>query len=336
MRTHFIIYRAAAVLGMISLVLSHHACEEEYQPPDFYVGPTHVVEGRLELAEGGTAQAIVLLNRDLPFWNAIGPKDLLRANIKSAQVLVKINNRDYPLRRICLNQLDVTLRRQLAAQLGIDVELLEEIDYCLYWHPTANIRAGDSASLEIRIEDTVLKAKTIMPRFQPLDTVYFVQRPFIDSFYELRIRLNDLEGPDYYRYFISVNGAAYRAFEHSVFNDWFFDGQSFELPLYNPFTSQYELTDTQNGATSTRSSFGFGRPWNTIATIKVPFHHILACIPISMRGWAIGVHSIARLTNSSQGKERKHAIFCVRGIKSCSIKNKATEMAGFSVAENKS
>jgi len=247
MRTHFIIYRAAAVLGMISLVLSHHACEEEYQPPDFYVGPTHVVEGRLELAEGGTAQAIVLLNRDLPFWNAIGPKDLLRANIKSAQVLVKINNRDYPLRRICLNQLDVTLRRQLAAQLGIDVELLEEIDYCLYWHPTANIRAGDSASLEIRIEDTVLKAKTIMPRFQPLDTVYFVQRPFIDSFYELRIRLNDLEGPDYYRYFISVNGAAYRAFEHSVFNDWFFDGQSFELPLYNPFTSQYELTDTRYG-----------------------------------------------------------------------------------------
>ncbi len=247
MRTHYIIYRVAQLLAIAIFLGGIHACEEEYQPPDFYTGPTHVVEGRLEWMEGGSAQAIVLLNRDLPFWNAIGPEDLLRANVKNASVQITINGEEYLLRRICLNQLDATLRRLLAAQLGIDVELLEDVDYCVYWHPVVGIQTGDSAVLEIRIEDTVLMAKTVMPRFQALDTVYFVQRPFIDSFYELRIRLADADGPDYYRYFISVNGAAFRSFEHSVFNDWFFDGKSFELPLYNPYTTHYELTDQRYG-----------------------------------------------------------------------------------------
>lgn len=210
------------------------ACEEEFLP-EISTDPTDiVVEGYIEAGD----QALppyVILTRSIPFSTEISLETFNNLFVRDAQVTVSNGSTSVNLVELCLSELDPAQQILVAQAFGVDLEDLA-LNVCLYLDPSFSLvgEVGKTYTLEIRVEDKLLTARTTIPPLVPLDSIQFVDPPGNPpaNLLEMRCFVTDPDSlVSFYRYFTSINGEAFIPGFNSVTDDVFFDGKRFEFPL---------------------------------------------------------------------------------------------------------
>lgn len=102
--------------------------------------------------------------------------------------------------------------------------------------------AGKTYHLEVRSEAGIYTATTSIPPPVALDSLWIEEDQEIDSLGQLWIEFTDngLQ-EDYYRNFISVNGAQYQPAFKSTLLDRLFNGERYSHPILRPPGSPFDL-----------------------------------------------------------------------------------------------
>ncbi|TVQ44945.1 MAG: DUF4249 family protein [Saprospirales bacterium] len=208
------------------------SCEEPFEPPIVEDRNELVIEAYLEWSPDNRIPPYVLLTRSFPFINEIGPDFIKDLYVRDARVSIDDGNGFVDLQLICLSDLPEAIRDQLLEQFGIETFLVE---VCVYIDLQRNIIIEPERTYRLNIEydDRFFEAETYIPRAVPLDSLYAISTPDgrIDTLAQLVLALSDPPGPDFYRYFTSVNGGPFIAPLSSVTDDEIIDGQSFEISI---------------------------------------------------------------------------------------------------------
>ncbi len=216
--------------GLLIFLLK--SCEEPFDPPILEDRNELVVEAYLEWTPDNNIPPFVMLTKSFPFINEIGPDFIKDLYVKDARVSIDDGNGFVDLQLICMSDLPDLLRDQLLEQFGIDTFILE---ICVYIDLERNVKIEPERSYRLNIEydDRFFEAETYIPRVVPLDSLYAIPTPNgnIDTLAQLVLALSDPPGPDFYRYFTSVNGEPFIAPLTSVTDDEIIDGQSFEISI---------------------------------------------------------------------------------------------------------
>lgn len=259
------------------LLLLAWSCEEEFIPPDVDSEPQIVVEGYVEASGDQSAPPYVILTRTLPFFRDLDSSQFADFFVHDAEVTVDDGTSLVSLVELCLNDLSPEQIALAQSFLGENVNVVNA-NFCVYLDPTLSMfgEEGRTYDLSIRAEGKELRATTTIPVHAPLDSVFFAEPPgTLDrpDLKQMQIVLNDPPGPNFYRYFVSVNRGGFRRDDFSVLDDPFFDNREVTIPLNQP------LADTANfdlatfglftvGDTATLKWVTFGEPsfnfWNTI------------------------------------------------------------------------
>jgi hypothetical protein len=217
---------------LLSVVFCIQACEEPFDPPFIEDRNELVVEAYIEWSPSNGIPPWVMLSRSFPFINEIGPDFISELYVRDAKVSINDGNGFTDLRLLCLSEIPENLRDLLLEQFGLDSFL---IDICIYidLDRKLTIEHGRMYQLEIEWDGRLFEAETSIPRPVPLDSLYAIPTPDVkaDSLAQLVLKLSDPAGPDFYRYFTSVNGEPLIPPISSVTDDGVFDGQSFEVTI---------------------------------------------------------------------------------------------------------
>lgn len=217
------------------------ACEKEFSPDLPTTTDDIVVEGYIESVPQGR-QAIppyILLTKAIPFFKEI--KSFNGLYVNGAEVWVSDGKDSVRLQEFCWKDLDPATKKLAALNFGIDLDSVNaNFNFCAYIDFAQKIKPtiGKTYSLRIKTkEGVVLTAQTTIPRLVPIDTAIFIKPPGTnknDSMVQMRPTIQDPKGPDFYRYYTSVNGSSYLASSrNSVVDDAFFDGQKTTFNLFN-------------------------------------------------------------------------------------------------------
>ena len=252
-----------SLIIIILTIFGFIACEKEYIPnlPD--TSDDVVVEGYIEAGRDATPP-YVILTKSLPFFREI--KNANNLFITGAEVYVSNGKDSVKLQEFCWKDLDPSVRKQAAKAFGIQIDSVDaNFNFCVYLDFAQRIKGevGKTYYLNIKTkEGKILSAQTTITRTVPIDSAVFIKPPGInnnDTMAQMRAYANDPKGPDYYRYFTSVNGSSYVAGANSVTDDAFFDGINTK---FNLFKSE------PRGAESDASVFGL---WKRGDTISIKF-----------------------------------------------------------------
>lgn len=245
------------------LIFGFIACEKEYIPNLPTQSDDIVVEGYIEAGPDATP-AYVILTKSLPFFREI--KNANNLFVTGAEVWVGNGKDSIRLQEYCWKDLTPEVRKQAAKAFGIDLDSVNtNFNFCVYLDFAQRMKGetGKTYTLSIQTkEGKSLTAQTTIPRRIPIDSAIFIKPPGVnnnDTMAQMRAYANDPKGPDFYRYFTSVNGSAYIAGATSVTDDAFFDGINTK---FNLFKSE------PRDAESDPSVFGL---WKRGDTISVKF-----------------------------------------------------------------
>lgn len=234
------------IISFIALL----GCEEEYIPEPSGEGQKFVVEGYIEAGQD-PLPPYVILTRTFDFYSELGPDQFNSAFVHGADVEVSDGTLTVKLLEVCLLDLPPDIRDQVAAQFGIKSDSLA-VNFCIYvdLFNLLNPQENKRYDLKINVEGQTIMATTVIPPHIPIDTLFFASPPGQpnDTLAQLRVTITDPPGVrNYYRYFGSTNGNAYKAIFSSVEEDLFFDGKSFEFQLYNPETTDADVDPSEFG-----------------------------------------------------------------------------------------
>ena len=221
-------------------VIGLFACEKEFSPDLPTTTDDIVVEGYIEYVPQGR-QAIppyILLTKAIPFFKEI--KSFNGLYVNGAEVWVSDGKDSARLQEFCWKDLDPATKKLAAQNFGIDLDSVNaNFNFCAYIDFAQKIKPtiGKTYSLRVKTkEGVVLTAQTTIPRLVPIDTAIFIKPPGTnnnDSMAQMRPTIRDPKGPDFYRYYTSVNGSSYLVARNSVTDDAFFDGQKTTFNLLN-------------------------------------------------------------------------------------------------------
>jgi hypothetical protein len=237
------------------------ACEREFVPDIVPTERRIVVEGYIEAGQR-PQPPVVILTRDVPFFQDLDGGALSNLFVRDALVAVDDGERRVFLSEVCLEQLNAE-QRELAGELfGLDLEALG-FNFCAYTDLGFSMlgREGKTYRLSVLADGERLEAITSIPQRVPLTGLRFIQPPGEpnDTLAQLRCRIVDPPGvPNFYRYFIAVNNGPFLAGINSVVDDRLFDGRDFEFPLPRP---------QARGADFDPATFGLYRRGDTV-TVK--------------------------------------------------------------------
>jgi hypothetical protein len=270
MRTSF------PILILFLVALSFLSCEQEFFPEPTTEEPDYVVEGYIE-AGPGAIPTYVLLTQTFNFYGYFGPEEFSAAFVHNADVRVSDGDFEVALQEVCYNDLDSTIREQIAAQFGFNADSLS-INFCVYIDLLNQIQPqiGKTYNLFIVAGGDTVTSTTRIPELVPLDSLWFGPPPGepSDTLAALNCYIADPPGiRNFYRYFGSTNGGPLETAFSSVEEDLFFDGKSFEFQLFNPATDDGDVepeefglyfvgdTITVKWCTIDEANFDF---WNTL------------------------------------------------------------------------
>jgi Domain of unknown function (DUF4249) len=226
-------------------LLSFIACEKEFSPelPD-ETGDI-VVEGYIE-AGRDASPTYVILTQSIPFFKEW--KNGGSLFVKDAEVWVGNGTDSVKLQIFCWKDLTPEFKKQAAQTFGFNADSIgTDFDFCLYIDLLQKIKGevGKTYSLNIKTkEGKILTASTTIPRTVKIDSAFFIKPPGInenDTMVQMRAYAYDPIGPDFYRYFTSVNNSAYETGGSSISDDAFFDGINTK---FNLFKSEQRSSDT--------------------------------------------------------------------------------------------
>lgn len=244
---------------MLSLIMGITACEKEFVPDLPEVSDDIVVEGYIEAGRDATPP-YVILTKSLPFFKEI--TSFNNVFIEGAEVWVSNGTDSTRLQEICWANLTPSVRQQAAQFFGINADSVSaDFNFCVYIDFAQKIKGeiGKTYSLRIKTkEGKLLTAKTSIPRAVKIDTIDFIKPPGTnqnDTMAQARATVTDPKGPDYYRYFTSINGSSYIAGANSVTDDAFFDG----------IVTKFNLLKSEPRGSGSGDNFGLFRRGDTIS-----------------------------------------------------------------------
>ncbi len=226
------ILSTATTLLLFMLILLVSSCEEPFDPGISVDRDEIVVEAYIEWSEGGGIPTFAVISRSFPFTGLIDADFASDVFIRDAMVSVSKGDEMVELTKVCLEDIPEDFRDEVISSLGIDSVL---VNICLYVDVNGEIEAfpGEQYELEVIVDDARVTSTVVIPRPVPLDSLWAtaVPDPDADTLAQLRLSLSDPPGPDFYRYFTSVNGGPFIPPVASVTDDALFDGQSFEVNI---------------------------------------------------------------------------------------------------------
>ncbi|MEP6648132.1 MAG: DUF4249 domain-containing protein [Saprospiraceae bacterium] len=229
------------IYGAFIAMIVFNSCEQEYTPLKSADGPKYVVEGYIEAGENPFPPYLIL-TRSFDFYGTLNPDQFTGSFVHNADVRVSDGSQEVVLQEICLSDLSPELRKEVAAQFGLNADSLA-IDYCVYIDVLRQLQPQEEKSYDLKIitEGHLITATTSIPKHVPLENLHFEAPPGTpnDSLAQLRCTISDPAGMrNFYRYFGSTNEGSLQTAFSSVVEDLFFDGKTFEFQLFNPKTTE--------------------------------------------------------------------------------------------------
>lgn len=276
MKLQIILNQKAVVWVGLTLLLGISACEVEFIPRDIDLDPEYVVEGYLELGE----QALppyVILTKSKPFFSSLPIDELENLFVHNAEITVTQGTQKVRLTELCLNDLPPQIKQLAADRLGLDLDSLK-INFCVYIDLNGAIKAevGKTYQLEIRHGSQSLNAKTTIPEYIPLDSLWWRDAPGkpVDTLLQLMTKIKDPPGQkNFYRYSCSINGSAFITPFSSVNDDVLIDGKDFEFRLIKPNFPGEDFDQSSFGLFHTGDSVTI--KWSTIDEAHFNFWNTL-------------------------------------------------------------
>lgn len=235
-------------LHPLSLFLSFlvlQSCEQSVvidlpEVPDLYLIEGSIYNGEPPLVFVGKAQG---------YFDSVDATSLAESFLPGAEVVMTIDDEDFPLTELCTGDLSGVLLEEAADLLGFPPAQLSALNLCVYtsFDPGAVGRIGENHALDVTIADRTLSATTFIPEPIPLDSIWFQTPGTQDSLGLIYAAINDPEPlGNSYRWFAKrtnirpawdpladqVKDADYVAPLGSVFDDAFFNGLQFEFSFF--------------------------------------------------------------------------------------------------------
>jgi len=194
-----------------------------------------VVDGTIEPG----SPPFIFLGRSNSFNIGLNPSSLGELLINGANITINDGTEIFQLDEICVSQLSEEQLEVLSENLGISVEELVSIDYCIYTSFELLGEVGKSYDLRVEYENEVLESTTSIVEPVPLDSLWF-QTNASDSLGFIHAQMTDPVGiHNAYRWFAQrinnrpgtnlMKDANFIAPLGSAFDDVFFEGLSFEF-----------------------------------------------------------------------------------------------------------
>jgi hypothetical protein len=223
------------------------ACEEVFIPDDSNYQSKIVVESYIEKSSEGLP-VYLILTRTIGFFGNIDATVIENLFVKADSVLIIADNEEISLMDLCLSDLPPEARTEILKRFGFDPDSVN-LNFCIYTDLSGKFqpKEGSSYDLKIIINDTVLSARTSIPKLIPLDSIWFEPVPgiMIDSFVQMICSIRDVAGENnFYRYFTGTSEGALIANFSSVTDDFLFDGQEFQFPLQKAEPPGTPFSDT--------------------------------------------------------------------------------------------
>lgn len=221
---------------VVFLVLLLAGCETAYEPDTSKYPVEYVVEGYIEFANRDVP-TFVFLSRTLPFYDRVDVDVISDAYVRDALVTVsKDAETPVALSEVCLQDLDPVLADIIREQFDLNGVFL---NFCVYVDLNNEIAKNPGSQYELNIQagNDELRAMTTIP-----DTVS-VNRLFHEvpagnppeNLFEFGVEFSDpAQQVNFYRLLAGVNEMPLYSNNASVFDDVFFDGQTFSFPIPRP------------------------------------------------------------------------------------------------------
>ena len=223
--------------GILCAQIFFQSCETEFLPQNVNLDPELVVEGYIESGDNALPP-YVLLTRSKPFFTALSANQLDSLFVHQADVTIDDGSNKVKLSEICFNNLPPSSQKQLAASLGVNPDSVK-VNICVYIDLSGQIKPQENHSyhLNINSKGKVVTAVTTIPKYIPLDSIWWREAPGkpIDTLLQLYARIQDTKGvKNFYRYFCSINSGGFKTPFNSVYDDALIDGLPFEFRLIKP------------------------------------------------------------------------------------------------------
>lgn len=251
-------------------------CETEYVPDTAHLENKLIVEGYIEAGEN-PLPAYVILTKSFQAYGTIGADVFDSSYVHDATITVSDGVNSYPLTEVCLLDLPLEIRKEVAPYFGLDGDSLI-FNFCVYIDIAGNIQAkeGGVYHLTVQTGTEILTATTTIPPIVELSDFKVLPPPGMmnDTLAQLDVFIDDPAGvKNNYRYLASINGSGYTPGFASVVDDQFFDGKGFTFSLSNPTSGADELEDGTFGLYTIGDSVSI--KWCTIDNAHYDFWNSL-------------------------------------------------------------
>jgi hypothetical protein len=223
------------------------ACTKDLTPnlPDY--GTNTVVEGSIETSR----PPVVLLTRSTKIFGDLNVNDLASFFVHGATITMTVDSAgpEIPLPELCVKDLSIpdSLKRSFLAQLGyVFYDTSRVPDVCVYTLPVADLSAyfnggacpscgqeQHSSQLKIKTGKKTLTATTTIPKAIGINGLSVDKKVKQDSL--VTVLINFTVPPsfgNFIRYSTKRNNEPfYYPYTGSVYDDKFFSGKTFTLPL---------------------------------------------------------------------------------------------------------
>jgi Domain of unknown function (DUF4249) len=252
------------IITFILFLFLFTACEQEinFNSPQNTEGDI-VVEGYIESGKNQTPP-YVILTRSLPAFSDVNNLD--NFFVHNAQVWIHNEIDSVLLEETCSKTLSESLQNKVNSYVNSSLKSLsKDLNFCVYIDFSRKMKGevGKTYHLSVKTkEGSQVSAITTIPRAIAIDSAIFTKAPGEnqnDSMLQMLVYLNDPKGPDFYRYFTSINHNPYLSGRISAFDDAFIDGRITKISLLR---SEHNLTK------ATAPSFGLWKRGDS-ASIKL-------------------------------------------------------------------
>ncbi len=228
-------YFTFAILAFLLSILVIVGCTKEVDLEFPEGDPKIVVDGLIEPG----SPPFIFLSKSNSFNQGVDPSTLSNIFLHEAIVTINDGENDYILDELCVSNLDPTQLETLSNSIGISVEDLENIEYCIYTNFALIGEIGKDYDLVIEYENETLHSTTSLLEPVPLDSIWF-QTNGNDSLGLIHGLLSDPANQrNAYRWFAQrinlrpgtnvMKDPTFIAPLGSAFDDRFIDGLSFEF-----------------------------------------------------------------------------------------------------------
>lgn len=232
-------------IGMVGIVLILSGCQQEIEVELPSVDPTYVIEGSIFEGEA----PLVFVGKAQGYFDPVSASSLGQSFLSGAEVTMHWDEFSVQLDALCTGDLPENLQDIAAELLGFPLELLQQMDLCVYtsFDPAVRGISGKRYDLEVEIENHFMHASTTIEDAVSVDSAWFQTPGTQDSLGLIHAIFTDpVAEANAYRWFArrinlrpgwdpmagQIKDPDFVAPLGSVFDDSFFNGLTFEFSTF--------------------------------------------------------------------------------------------------------